>query len=235
MAAAQPADGSGKMFDGIAQNYDLLNRINSLGLDQSWRRRAVASLMLPPAGRVLDLATGTGDLMLMLSQHCQEVVGLDPSSGMLSLAERKLKQAGLEEKTELVFGDAQDLPFEDNSFDGITMAFGIRNVPNRALALKEMARVLKPGARVAILELSEPKSGIVSALARIHVHHLVPLVGAALSGKEAYRYLQTSIESFPSPESFEQLMADSGLQKVERVSFAFGASVLYVGTPREEK
>lgn len=232
-AVVGDADGSGRMFDGIADKYDLLNRVNSLGMDQSWRRIAIRKLNLSDGDRVLDLATGTADLPLeMLRQRAQlNVVGLDPSGGMLSIGERKVKRAGLDDRIELVFGDAQELHFEDDSFDGITMAFGIRNVPDRGKALREMGRVLKPGRRLAILELSEPKNGLMAFFARLHMQLFVPAVGALLSGKNEYSYLRESIEAFPRPEAFETLMVDSGLRLVERRNFAFGACVLYVAEP----
>lgn len=229
------ADGSGRMFDGIARRYDLLNRINSLGLDAIWRRATIRALQLPSEARVLDLATGTADLPLEILRQAPtaQVVGLDPSRGMLAIGEQKVSRAALDERIELVFGDAQELPYEDQSFDGITMAFGIRNVPDRGRALREMARVLKPGRRACILELSEPRNGLMAFFARLHVQLFVPLVGALLSGRNEYGYLKESIEAFPRPEAFEALMLESGLRLVERRSFAFGACVLYVGSPAE--
>lgn len=230
------ADGSGRMFDGIAEKYDLLNRINSLGMDRGWREAAIDALELGEGPkRVLDLATGTADVALAVARRAPgaDVVGLDPSSGMLAIGERKVKHAGLEDRVELVFGDAQELGFPDDSFDGITMSFGIRNVPDRAKALGEMARVLRPGGRVVILELSEPQNGLLAFLARLHVQVVVPMTGALLSGRNEYTYLKKSIEAFPRPESFEQLMSEQGLRPLSRRSFSFGACVMYVATKGE--
>ena len=223
------------MFDGIARRYDLLNRLNSLGLDRSWRRGAIQALGPRPGDRILDLATGTADLPLEILRHepSLRVVGLDPSSGMLSVGERKVKHSGLEDRVELVFGDAQDLPFSDAGFDGITMAFGIRNVPDRAQALAEMVRVLRPGRRVAILELSEPRNGVLAWMARVHVRAVVPWMGALLSGRDEYAYLRTSIEAFPRPEVFEAMMAEAGLRVLPRRNYAMGACVLYLGEKPE--
>lgn len=225
------ADGSGRMFDGIARRYDLLNRINSLGMDGAWRRATIRALQLPSKAEVLDLATGTADLPLEIIRQLPDarVIGLDPSRGMLAMGENKIARAGLDERIELVLGDAQQLPYEDERFDGITMAFGIRNVPDRARALREMARVLKPGGRAAILELSEPRNGLLALFARLHVQLFVPMVGALFSGRNEYGYLKASIEAFPRPEAFEALMSESGLEPVQRRSFALGACVLYVG------
>ena len=230
-------DGSGQMFDGIAERYDLLNRINSLGMDRGWRRAAIDALALSPGDRVLDLATGTADVALAVAAREAQatVVGLDPSRRMLDIGRRKVTEAELDGRVELVVGDAQALPFEGASFDGITMSFGIRNVPDRSRALREMARVLKPGGRVAILELSEPRNGLLAFFARLHVRYFVPLTGALLSGKGEYGYLRSSIEAFPRPEAFEALMAEAGLSSVHHRSFSFGACVLYVGTKGEDE
>jgi demethylmenaquinone methyltransferase/2-methoxy-6-polyprenyl-1,4-benzoquinol methylase len=225
--------GSGAMFDAIAERYDLLNRIISLGIDQGWRRRTVAALRLQPGARVLDLATGTGDLAILVaeSEPSATVVGLDPSERMLAIAAMKVAGEQLGERIELVSGDAERLPFPDASFDGITMAFGIRNVPNRAQALAEMARVVRPGGRIAILELSEPRGGLVAPLARFHVHTLVPRLGALLSGAAAYRYLERSIARFPRPAEFAETMRSAGLDVVEVRPLTFGVVCLFVATP----
>ncbi|MCZ6805536.1 MAG: class I SAM-dependent methyltransferase, partial [Deltaproteobacteria bacterium] len=196
---SSPNPGSGEMFDQIASRYDLLNRLMSMGIDKSWRRKTVAAMELPPNARVLDLATGTGDLALMIIRLHPDahVVGSDPSRRMLEVGIEKVKRVGLADRVELQEGDAQALPFADDSFDGCCIAFGIRNVPDRSAALAEMARVTKPGGRVAILELSEPRVGLLSPLARFHVRQVVPRLGGMLSGSREYRYLQQSIAAFP--------------------------------------
>ena len=221
--------GSGAMFDAIAPRYDLLNRLLSLGIDQSWRARAVAALQIPESGRVLDLATGTADLALRILRHAPsaEVVGLDPSPKMLEAGRSKIEQAGLGARIELVLGDAEALPFAAQSFDGVSIAFGIRNVPDRARALSEMRRVTRPGGRVVVLELSEPR-GFLSGLAKFHVHTVVPNLGALLSGAREYRYLEQSIAAFPSPEVFGELMREAGLQVLEIAPLTFGVCHLYV-------
>ena len=187
MTANARADGSGQMFDGIAHRYDLLNRINSLGMDRSWRRSTVDALQLPEGARVLDLATGTADLALELVRRHPDaqVVGVDPSDQMLGVGRRKVREVG--DRIRLENGDAQALRFEDESFDGVMMAFGIRNVPDRTRALEEMFRVLRPGGRVAILELSEPQNGLMAWFARQHVKFVVPLTGALLVSPKEYR------------------------------------------------
>jgi demethylmenaquinone methyltransferase/2-methoxy-6-polyprenyl-1,4-benzoquinol methylase len=222
--------GSGQMFDRIAARYDLLNRMLSMGVDRLWRRRTVRALQMQPGHRVLDLATGTGDMALQAAnQHAEvEVVGLDPSRQMLAVGLRKVERQGLGGRISLKEGDAQSLPFADQSFDRISMAFGIRNVPDRSMALREMARVLRPGGRVGILELSEPRNGLLSALARFHIHTVVPRLGALLSGASEYRYLERSIAAFPSTGEFARQMGANGLQVLEVIPLTFGVVCLYV-------
>lgn len=229
-------DGSGAMFDNIAPRYDLLNRLMSLGIDQSWRRKTVAALELDRCQRVLDLATGTGDLAIQVARTALhvEVVGLDPSAGMLEIGRGKVRSAGLEERVQLVRGDAQALPFDSDAFDGLCIAFGIRNVPDRKRALEEMRRVTRTGGRIAILELSEPRNGPFAPFARFHVHTVVPWLGSLISGAREYRYLQRSIAAFPSAAEFARLMEEAGLEVLRVERLTFGVCHLYVGTPRAE-
>jgi demethylmenaquinone methyltransferase / 2-methoxy-6-polyprenyl-1,4-benzoquinol methylase len=234
-----PQLGSGEMFDKIAARYDRMNRLLSLGLDQRWRRRVVRSLAvsLGDQPRVLDVATGTGDLAIEIARTYPgaTIVGLDPSAGMLAVAKQKLAKRALTERVTLEIGDAQELPQANCSIDAATMAFGIRNVPDRGKALRELARVVRPGGRIAILELNEPRErGLFAAAARIHTHHVVPRLGAWLSGAREYRYLQASVAAFPPPAEFADLMRASGLHVIELVPLTFGVVTLYVATPAEE-
>lgn len=233
--SALTQDGSGAMFDGIAARYDLVNRVISLGIDQSWRRKTVRALELGPSHRVLDLATGTADLAIQVarSEPTVSVVGLDPSSKMLEVGRAKVTLAELQSRVELVQGDAQALPFSDASFHSVCIAFGIRNVPDRGRALCEMARVTRPGGRIAILELSEPRRGLLGALARFHIHTVVPHVGALLSGIKEYQYLQRSIAAFPTAEEFAALMTRSNLNVLSVQPLTFGVCHLYVAEPRQ--
>jgi demethylmenaquinone methyltransferase/2-methoxy-6-polyprenyl-1,4-benzoquinol methylase len=227
--------GSGAMFDNIARRYDLLNRVMSFGVDRRWRKKTVRAMALPGDGacRVLDVATGTGDLAIdVATRHPgAQIIGVDPSRKMIEVGSRKLAARGLDGRVRLEEGDAQALAHDDASFDAVCIAFGIRNVPDRARGLREMARVCRPGGRVAILELGEPKRGLIAPLARFHIRHVVPRVGAWLSGAKEYRYLQTSIAAFPPPDEFAALMEASGLDIVEVVPLTFGVCNLYVGTP----
>jgi demethylmenaquinone methyltransferase / 2-methoxy-6-polyprenyl-1,4-benzoquinol methylase len=221
------------MFDRIAHRYDLLNRILSFGQDQRWRRRTVQSLALngqPAGARVLDIATGTADLAILTAQRHPNVRvdGLDPSERMLERGRTKVRSAGLGDRVRLVTGDAESLPYPDATFDGVTIAFGIRNVPDRARGLREMARVARPGGRVAVLELSEPGGGPLGRVARFHVHTVVPRIGALLAGQREYGYLQSSIAAFPPAAEFAGMMRDAGLVDVEIVPLTLGVCHLYV-------
>ena len=222
--------GSGAMFDAIAARYDRLNRILSLGLDGRWRRMTVEALALGRDARVLDLATGTADLAMAVAEAhgSATVVGSDPSKNMLAVGEQKVGEAGLADRITLEQGDAQDLPYAADSFDGCCIAFGIRNVPDRPRALREMARVVRPGGRVAILELAEPDHGALALGARFYIRVVVPRLGAWLSGAREYRYLQESIQSFPPAESFAATMREAGLDVLEVKALTFGVVNLYV-------
>lgn len=222
------------MFDAIAHRYDLLNRVMSLGIDQRWRLRTVRALELKPGARVLDLATGTADVALAIARRHPDahIVGVDPSERMLEVGRRKVTERGQDPRIELHVGDAQSLPFADGSFDAVCIAFGIRNVPDRGRALREMARVTRAGGRVAVLELSEPGGGPLAALARFHIHTVVPRLGAILSGAREYRYLQQSIAAFPPAREFAALMDESGLEVLRVEPLTFGVCHLFVGTPR---
>jgi len=231
-----PQLGSGAMFDRIAPRYDLVNRVLSFGLDRGWRRRVVRALALGERPHVLDVATGTADLAIEIARGCPgaHVIGLDPSPGMLAIARHKLERAGLAARVALVEGDAQQLPQASCAFDAATIAFGIRNVPDRGKALRELARVVRPGGRIAVLELGEPRRGLLGAAARFHCHVLVPRIGALLGGRREYRYLQSSVAAFPPAEQFAELMRGSGLAVVDVVPLTFGVCTLYVATPAEE-
>jgi demethylmenaquinone methyltransferase/2-methoxy-6-polyprenyl-1,4-benzoquinol methylase len=223
------------MFDGIARRYDLLNRIMSFGLDRGWRRAAVRALALDRAraAHVLDLATGTGDLAIAIARRHPRarVLATDPSTNMLAIAARKVGRRGLADRVVLADGSAEDIAVPDASFDAVTIAFGIRNVVDRDRALREMTRVCRAGGRVVVLELGEPRRGLLGAAARFHVRSIVPRIGALLSGAREYRYLQTSIAAFPPPETFRERMRAAGLDVVAAKPLALGATWLFVGTP----
>ena len=222
------------MFDAIAHRYDFLNRILSLGLDSKWRKETIAALELAPGSRVLDLATGTGDVAFAVLRMVGDstVVGVDLSPNMLEIGVSKAETKGFQSRTSFQLGDAENLSFEDDSFDAATIAFGIRNVPDRARALGEMARVVKKEGRIGILELLEPSKGILGVPARLYVRKLVPRIGALISGAKEYRYLQESIAAFPRPEVFRAVMESAGIEVLRVEPLSFGVCCLYVGRPK---
>ena len=222
--------GSGQMFDRIAPRYDLLNRLISLGLDRRWRTRLVRSMAATQPTRLLDVATGTADVLQALRGAYPEadVWGLDPSAEMLRYGAGKL-----DARSFLVRGDGQRLPFPDDRFDGCTISFGIRNVPDRPRCVRDMVRVTRPGGRVAILELSEPCGwGPLALASRFHMHQVVPRLGAMLSGAKEYTYLSRSIAAFPAAAEFAELLRECGLDEVEVQPMNFGVAHLYCGVVR---
>lgn len=218
--------GSGKMFDGIAARYDFLNKAMSLGIDRRWRRKMIRSLELAPGMRVLDLATGTADVAILAAREGAVVTGVDPSTKMLAIGREKVAAEKL--PVTLQEGIAEELPFADASFERLTIAFGIRNVPDRPKALREMLRVCAPGGRLAILELTEPRDGLIAPFARFHVHEVIPRLGGLLSGSKEYRYLQQSIAAFPPAMVFAETMRECGWNVTRVDPLTFGTSHLFV-------
>lgn len=221
-----------RMFNAIARRYDLLNRVISFGLDLKWRKRMVEEMRIPPDGQVLDLATGTADVALhILKRHPDaKVIGVDASEEMLLLGKEKIKRAGLEDEITLLAGDAMQLNFTSDCFDAAGCAFGIRNVADRPQALEELVRVLKPGARVAIMEPSRPEGRLFGFLFEFYFRKMVPVIGSILSRGSAYRYLVDSVGQFPGPAKFLAEMEEAGFEEVKSVSLTNGAAMLYVGT-----
>lgn len=234
MAGSTVVGGSGAMFDAIAERYDMVNRVMTFGIDRSWRKMAVEALQAQPGARILDVATGTGDLAILAARRIAHstVVGVDASHGMLQIGNKKVAQQGLQSRVELRFGDACALEIPDQFVDGVLIGFGIRNVPDRAKALREIARVLKPGARVCILEATEPtEDHWLAAAARFHLRVLVPRIGALLARAPEYRYLQESVKAFPPPRRFGEIMESSGLQVQQIRPLLFGVAHLFVAAP----
>jgi len=221
------------MFDRIAPRYDLLNRILSGGTDVAWRRDMARLLPDWKDLNVLDLATGTGDVLLTLYDMDPKMkggVGMDMSGKMLSLAKGKIAERGLSERLRMVRADATAIAAPDDHFDAVTIAFGIRNVIDVTKALREMYRVLKPGGRVLILEFSLPENALFRQAYLFYFRHVLPRIGGLISGdRYAYRYLNQTVESFPYGQAFCDLMTEAGFNDVRAHPLSFGIASLYQG------
>jgi demethylmenaquinone methyltransferase/2-methoxy-6-polyprenyl-1,4-benzoquinol methylase len=219
------------MFDAIAGRYDFLNHLLSAGIDRRWRKRAIRSLALTGHERVLDLCTGTADLAIAAvcaTPAAARVVGVDFAGVMLRVGREKLRRARLDDRVTLVRGDATRLPVADSSVDAVTIAFGIRNVDETAVACAEIRRVLKPGGRLAILEFAVPTTPGVSALYLWYLNRVLPFIGRAVSHHNAaYGYLPASIGAFASPDAFVKILRQSGFSDVFPVRLTFGSVILY--------
>jgi demethylmenaquinone methyltransferase/2-methoxy-6-polyprenyl-1,4-benzoquinol methylase len=221
------------MFDAIAPRYDLLNHLLSAGIDRLWRKRAIRSLQLTGRETVLDLCAGTGDLGIEAKQArpgAAKVVGVDFSGAMLALGLRKLRKRGLDQDIAVVQGDASNIPLAGATVDAVTIGFGIRNVDDRGAACREMLRVLKPGGRIAILEFSMPSSPVFRYLYLSYFRHILPRLGAWISGHHtAYTYLPASVDAF-HPEDFMDLLRKSGFVNVAADPLMFGSVYLYTAS-----
>ncbi len=221
------------MFSTIAPRYDLLNRVLSLGIDRRWRRFAVDQLVKRENAHYLDVATGTCDVALEIvnSLKGSKVTGVDFSEGMLELGKEKILNAGLNDRVDVRLGDASDLPFEDNTFDGSIIAFGIRNVQDYKKGISEMGRVVKSGCRVVILEFTTMQSRMFKPFYIFYITKVLPFIGEIISGKKgAYKYLPDSMLSFPVPEELKKAMEETGLQNVRYYKLTFGIVAVHVGT-----
>lgn len=232
--AAERTNTVKRMFGAIAPRYDLLNRLLSFGVDTGWRRTMVAKL---PHGRlkVLDLACGTGDVSIEVLRARPDslVFGADLSLGMILAGKPKIKKRLMEDAILLTAASAEELPYPDATFDAMTIAFGIRNVTRREVALAEINRVLKPGGKALVLDFSLPENPLVAAFYGLYFHRVLPLLGGLISGNfEAYRYLPKSVENFPPRGQFAQLMENAGFSAVGWTDFTMGVATLYEGVKK---
>ena len=222
------------MFDAIAAHYDLLNHLLSAGIDKRWRRLAIRSLRLTGRERVLDLCTGTADLAIaarMTTPRAARVIGIDFAGAMLRVGREKLRRADMDEAVALVRGDASRIPLVDRSVDAVTIGFGIRNVENTAAACREMARVLKPGGTIAILEFAIPRMPIVRAAYLAYFNHVLPRIGRIVSRHNAaYGYLPASVGAFASPDEFVTILRNAGFTSISASPLTFGIVFLYTAS-----
>lgn len=221
-----------QMFGSIAPRYDFLNRLLSFGIDRSWRKKAVRLLKYNAGGRILDVATGTGDVALEIARTTPasvRITGADFCREMVELGEIKVAQSPYAGRIDMQVAPCEDLPFPDNTFDSITIAFGIRNVVDRQLGLAEMWRVLKPGGRLIILEFSTPRSLLFRQIYYFYFRQLLPMIGGLFSTYHSYKYLPDSVLEFPSQQEFSQMIANAGFNPPSIQELTFGIASIYVG------
>lgn len=221
-----------EMFDNIAPKYDLLNHTLSMSIDRVWRRRVVGEVRRAKPGRILDVATGTGDLAIAMARRIRDVqvLGVDLSEQMLAVARRKIEARGLDGRIVLDRGDAERLAVADASVDVATVAFGVRNFGDLGAGLRELARTIKPGGNVVILEFSRPRNRVFRALYEFYSYKILPRIGGLVSrDKRAYEYLPASVGEFPAPEEFMAMMARAGFRNCRARSQSFGIAQIYIG------
>ena len=221
-----------KMFDNISGRYDFLNHFLSLGIDIRWRKKAIKLLKPLQPKLILDVATGTGDFAVeALTLNPDQVIGIDISEGMLEVGRRKMRERNLDTKVQLQSGDSENLPFEENKFDAVIVAFGVRNFENLERGLTEMLRVVRPGGKVVILEFSKPSAFPMKQLYQFYFRFILPTVGRVISrDRAAYTYLPESVQAFPDGDNFIKLLTKTGYKNTTCKPLTFGISSLYTGT-----
>lgn len=221
------------MFNNIAPSYDIMNRMMTMGIDRQWRRKAVRTVASTKPTAILDIATGTGDLAIALSRACPNatVTGIDLSRGMMEIAEQKVATAGLSDKITFRACDALQMPFANNSFDAITVAFGVRNFEHLYEGYCQMRRVLRPGGLLCVLELSTPSNPIVKPFYSFYTRAIIPLVGRMVSrDSRAYSYLPQTIRAVPARKAMTDIIAEAGFSEATYKSLTFGVCTMYTAT-----
>ena len=218
-----------KMFNNISHRYDFLNHFLSLGIDKRWRKSAIALLKPLHPQFILDVATGTGDFAVQaLSLNPQKITGIDISEGMLSVGRRKIEKLKLSHRIELQKGDSENLNFDDDTFDAVTVGFGVRNFEDLEKGLREIRRVLKPGAILVVLEFSRPRGFPMRQLYNFYFKNILPGLGRLISkDKSAYTYLPESVEAFPDGTDFENILKKVGFKETACKALTFGISSIY--------
>lgn len=231
------ADQVREMFDSIAPAYDFMNRAMTFGIDRLWRRKAVGLLRREPHGEILDIATGTGDLAILMAKRLSpcRVTGVDLSEGMVEIGRRKVAEQGLDASVSLGIGDCLALPFADGSFDCVTCAYGVRNFQDLSAGYREMLRVLRPGGRIVILELSTPSSALVRPFYKLYTRGVIPAAGRLVSKDvRAYSYLPESIAAVPQRGQMCALMAEAGFTETRYIAMTFGTCCIYTAVRPSE-
>ena len=219
-----------EMFNNIAPKYDFLNQLLSLGIHKGWRRKTIQLIKSQQPKLILDIATGTGDFAIeAIKINPKKVVGVDISEGMLKLGIEKVNKLGLQNKIELKLGDSENLPFEDNSFDAITVGFGVRNFENLEKGIADIYRVLKPGSTLAILEFSKPQKFPIKQIYHFYFRFITPFIGKLFSkDSSAYTYLQESVKAFPAGSEFVNILKKASFKDTKVYELTFGIASIYV-------
>jgi len=221
------------MFNDIAKRYDFLNRLLSAGIDKSWRKKAIAELKEIQPKKILDVATGTADVALMTYKLLkpEKITGIDISDGMIALGKEKIAKKGLTDFIELQNGDSEKINYTDNFFDAVTVAFGVRNFQNLEKGLSEMLRVLKPGGKLVILEFSKPCNTMFKSFYKFYMKIIAPKAGRMFAkNKDAYKYLNDSVQAFPEREQFTAIMKNAGYKNVYYKQLSLGICCVYCGS-----
>ncbi len=221
-----------KMFDTISKEYDSINRIITFGIDIKWRKRVIKIVAERNPKNILDIASGTGDLAIMAAQHtqAQQIIGVDISKGMLQKGEEKIEKLQLSNRIKMQLADSENLPFESDQFDAITVAFGVRNFENLDKGIQEIYRVLKPNGVFVVLETSVPSFPIIKQLYLLHSNFLLPLFGRLFSKEpKAYNYLSESAKNFPYGKAFNNILEKNGFKEVQNKPQTLGAASIYIG------
>ncbi|WP_316745822.1 bifunctional demethylmenaquinone methyltransferase/2-methoxy-6-polyprenyl-1,4-benzoquinol methylase UbiE [Pedobacter gandavensis] len=231
-ATATKKEQVASMFDNISETYDFLNHFMSLGIDILWRKKAIGELKALQPRLILDVATGTGDFAFEAIKilNPEKVIGVDISDGMLEMARKKIKERNLGGVFSVQMGDSEGLHFDDNHFDAVTVAFGVRNYENLEKGLADMYRVLKPGGKIVILEFSKPRKFPIKQGYNFYFNHITPLFGKIFSkDNKAYTYLPESVAAFPDGEAFNQMMTKVGFKEAKDNRLTFGVCAIYTG------
>lgn len=227
-----------EMFDNIAPAYDFMNRAMTFGIDRIWRRKAVDMLKAHPHSTILDVATGTGDLAILLARRTDAtaITGIDLSEGMIAVGQRKIADAGLSDRITLHAGDSLAMPWETHSFHAVTVAYGVRNFENLLQGYREMLRVLRPGGTITVIELSTPTSPIIKPLYHLYTRHIIPIVGRMVSKDvRAYAYLPESIAAVPQGPEMTAIMNQAGFTDTRYRRLTFGTCTIYTGRKPSEQ
>lgn len=224
-----------QMFDTISENYDGLNKVISFGTDAKWKKKILQMVKTQNPTSVLDIATGTGDLAILFAEtSAKEIIGLDISQGMLDIGKKKIEAKGLESKIQMVLGDGENIPYPDNYFDTITVAYGVRNFENLEKGLNEILRVLKPNGQFIILETSVPTQFPFKQGYYIYTNFIMPTIGKLFSkDKKAYAYLSTSAQNFPFGEALNNILRKIGFINVDDLPQTFGVATIYKASKKQ--